>query len=191
MPGKYPTIEVLSTTRKAIEVGAQPDGVGLSLPNTSLSNSETASLKLMFSKSPIYKITAAEYRTTAQGLLLGGATGTKQLGDPNQFPDGVDLNYTDSPNLTNGIDGFDSPYYPNLIVGADPAGSEGTPGATPVPINDNFGSGLPVTEVIPSATSAALSTTSIDVLGPVGIGGRSAAHDLNPGATNDSIITAP
>ena len=181
MPAKYPTIEALSTTRSAIVTGddTQP-----------ASHSDTASLKLMFPRSPIYNVTAAQHRKTAQGLLLeGNLTGPKQEGDPDQFEGGVDLNYTASPDLTKGIDGFDSPYYPNLIVNGDP-NFDGT-GATPVPINDNFGSGDLVTAVVPLATSAVISTTSIDVSGPVGALGKSAAHDINPGATNDPIITAP
>ena len=178
MPGKYPTIEVLATERQAIDPTSHPDGVQT---GANLSKSETASLKLMFSRSPIYTTLAADYRVIAQKLLLGEPE-VKQLGDEAQFPGGVDLDYGDSPNLSAGVAGFDSPYYPNLIVNEDPAGGEGSTGATPVPINDNFGSGDLVTAVIPFVTSAKLATTSIVVAGPVGASGQSAAHDVNPGA---------
>lgn len=178
MPGKYPTIEVIATTRQSIDPTYHPDGVQA---GANLSKSETASLKLMFSRSPIYTTLAADYRVVAQGLLLGNK-GEIQAGDEDQFHGGVDLNYGLSPDLRAGIPGFDSPYYPNLIVNEDPAGGEGSTGATPVPINDNFGSGDLVTAVVPLVTSEKLATTSIVVAGPIGASGQSAAHDVNPGA---------
>jgi hypothetical protein len=177
MPGKYPTIEVLPTTRSAITTGDDTQ---------SASRSDTATLKVMFPRSPIYNVTAAQHRITAQELLLGNPE-TTQAGDPDQFPFGVDLDYKTSPDLSKGIVGLDSPYHPNLIVNGDP-NFDGT-GAPAVPINDNFGSGDLVTAVIPASTSAKLATTSIVAEGPVGSGGQSAAHDINPGAMSPTIIS--
>jgi hypothetical protein len=180
MPGKYPTIEALPSSRTTITPGptGQVDGVAT---ESILSHSDKNSLNTMFSSSPIYKITAADYRATAQDLLLGKA-GTTQPGDSDVFPSGVDLNYTNSPDLTKGIDGFDTAYYPNLIANSDPAGGEGTQTGSPLTPNDNFGTGGVVTDVVPSLTSAKISETSIDVVGPVGVSGQSAAHSINPGA---------
>jgi hypothetical protein len=187
MPGKYPTIEALPSSRAAITPGpaGQVDGVAT---ESILSHSDKNTLNTMFPSSPIYKITAADYRATAQDLLLGKA-GTTQPGDDDVFPGGVDLNYTDSPDLTKGIDGFDTPYYPNLIANADPAGGEGTKIGSPLTPNDNFGSGATVDAVVPAATSAKISETSINVTGQIGVPGQSAAHDINVGASTPMIVT--
>jgi hypothetical protein len=187
MPGKYPTIEAPPSERTVITPGPGPDGVAT---DSILSKSDKNSLSLMFKNSPIYSVVADDYRALAQDLLLGKA-GSTQPGDNDVFPGGVDLNYTDSPDLTKGIDGFDTPYYPNLIVNDSPAGGEGTPTGTPLAPNDNFGSGATVDAVVPAATSAKISETSIVTSGPIGATGQSAAHDINVGASTPPIVTSP
>jgi len=168
MPGKYPTINSPLTTRTTLSYGG----------TAGLSNSDKQTLSNMFPNSPIYNTTETDYRTLAASYLQP----TVQAGDPVHFPTGVNLDFVDSPDLSTPPAGFDSSYYPNLIANPDPAGGEGTQTGTPLSPNDNFGTGATVNEVVPAATAAAISTTSIVTAGPIGALGKSEAHDINPGA---------
>jgi hypothetical protein len=172
MPGKYPTINSILTTRTSLTPGG----------STGISNSDKLSLSTMFPNSPIYRYTESNYRTLAAGYLqLAFQTGSSD------FPDGVDMNYTGAPDLSKithigGVE-VDSPYYPNLIANSDPAGGEGTKTNIPLSSHDNFGTGAKVDNVLPSATSAAISAQTIDVFGPIAQPGDSGTHNINPGAT--------
>lgn len=186
MPGKYPTITSPLTTRTTLEPGG----------TAGLSNSDKALLKKMFPNSPIYEYAGktAEGEMVAQFLTDCAALlqPTVQTGDADQFPGGVNLDYNESPDLNSvtsigGVD-IDSPYYPNLIANADPAGGEGTRTGTPLSPNDNFGQGTAYGDLAasppltPAATAVKIATTSIDVIGPIGILGQSPANSVNPGA---------
>ena len=87
---------------------------------------------------------------------------------------------------------IDSPYYPNLIANADPAGGEGTKTGTRLSPNDNFGRGTAYGDpsasppLTPAATAAKIATTSIDVVGAIGVLGQSPANSVNPGALGGS-----
>jgi hypothetical protein len=176
MPGKYPTINSPLTTRTSLTPGE----------STGISNSDKLSLKMMFPNSPIYSYTESDYRTKAAGYLQPA----RQSGN-SDFPEysetGVDMNYTGAPDLSKithigGVE-VDSPYYPNLIANSDPAGDEGTKTGVPLKSNENFGTGATVNNVLPSATSAAISAQTIDVFGPIAQPGDSGTHGINPGAT--------
>ena len=187
MPGKYPLIQSPLSERTTITSGPGPDGLAT---GTVLSRSDRNGLAAMFRNSPIYTYTDQDYRQFAQGVLLPDV----QTGDPDQFPTGVDMNYTDSPDLSIPPAGFDSSYYPNLIANSDPAGGEGTATGVPLTPNDTFGTGSPVTLVTPAATSAIISQTTIEALGPIAPAGQSGAnladgatvttHTINDGATS-------
>jgi hypothetical protein len=186
MPGKYPTINSRLTTRTVLEPGG----------TLGLSESNQPTLRAMFPNSPIYTLTAAEYRATAAGYLMP----TVQRGDTDQFGlDGVNMDYAGSPNLSDPASGplargFDSPYYPNLIANPDPIGGEGTATGAPLAANDNFGTGASVDNVLPSATAAIINQTTINVDGSIAPLGKSGAnlstgtvttHSINDGALDD------
>jgi len=142
----------------------------------------------MFPNSPIYKKTASVYLSDMVPYLQPSI----QKGDANQFPDGVNLDYSGAPDFSKitqigGVE-VDSPYYPNLIANNDPAGGEGTKTGVPLKSNDNFGTGAKVDNVNPSATSAAISTLTIDVSGEIAPLGDSGTHGINPGATGVGIV---
>lgn len=181
MPGKYPTINAPLTTRTTLSAGGTPG----------LSNSDKASLSQMFPNSPIYSMTEEEYRALAQTYLQPAV----QEGDLAHFPDGVNLDYVDSPDLSAPPAGFDSSYYPNLIANPDPAGGEGTATGNPLTPNDNFGTGATVDAVLPSATAAVIAQATVNVVGPIAPAGQSGAnletgtvttHDINEGAVSRS-----
>jgi hypothetical protein len=141
----------------------------------------------MFKNSPIYNLTAADYRAIAQGLLLPSS----QLGDPTFFPNPVDMNYTASPDLSTPPAGFDTSYYPNLIVNPDPAGGEGTATGTPLEPNDNFGTPGSSGIAIPAETAGIISQATLNINGAIAPLGQSGAntssgvvttHIANPGA---------
>jgi len=168
MPGKYPTINSILTTRTSLTPGG----------SAGISNSDKLSLLKMFPNSPIYRYTESEYRTLAAGYLHPAFQT-----ESSDFPDGVDMNYTGAPDLSATPPDRDSLYYPNLIAFPDPAGGEGTKTGAPLNPNDNFGTGATVNNVLPSATSAAISAQTIDVFGPIAQPGDSGTHNINPGAT--------
>ena len=187
MSNKYPLIQDTNTTRvrKLITPGPTGDDAAATLLTESvLSTSDGASLKTMFKHSPIYNITNDAYRIAAKTAL----SPTLQRGDLNQFPDGVNLDYNGSPDLSAGIattdETFDSPYYPNLIANSDPSGGPGTGTGTPLTSNDNFGTGNKVdANGGPSKSSALLSATDAIGSPPNGtISGQSNAHSAFPGA---------
>jgi hypothetical protein len=177
MPGKYPTINSPNTGRAPITAGVVSPS----------SNSDKNTLSAMFPNSPIYSMTEADYRALAASYLQP-ATQTDTSSYPH-FASPVNMDYQGTPDLSTPPTGFDSSYYPNLVVNPDPAGGEGSSvvaaGGTAVAANDNFGTGFKANEVNLAATAAALSTTSIDTVGPVATMGQSAAHSLNPGADGD------
>ena len=187
MPGKYPLIESPPSERTTITPGPSPYGLAV---GTVLSRSDKNGLAAMFPSSPIYTYSNQTYRQFAQTLLMPAT----QVGDPDQFPAPVDMNYTGAPDLSVPPAGFDSSYYPNLIANSDPAGGEGTATGSPLTPNDNFGTGSPVTEVLPSATAAIISQITVEAVGPIAPGGQSGAnladggtvttHTINDGATS-------
>jgi hypothetical protein len=171
MPGKYPTINSPLTIRTSLTPGG----------SAGISNSDKLSLKNMFPNSPIYSYTESDYRTLAAGYLQPA----RQSGN-SDFPEysaGVDMNYTGAPDLSATPPDRDSLYYPNLIAFPDPAGGEGTKTGVPLNPNDNFGTGATVNNVLPSATAAAISAQTVDVVGPIAQPGDSGTHNINPGAT--------
>jgi len=178
MPGKYPTINSPLTTRTSLTPGG----------STGISNSDKLSLSTMFPNSPIYIKTASVYLSEMAPYLQPSI----QEGDANQFPDGVNLDYSGAPDFSKithiGGEEVDSPYYPNLIANSDPAGGEGTKTGVPLSSHDNFGTGAKVDNVNPSETSAAISTLTIDVSGEIAQPGDSGTHGINPGATGAGIV---
>lgn len=186
MPGKYPLIESPPSERTSIVSGPAPDGLA---EGTVLSRSSKNGLAAMFPNSPIYTYSDQTYRQFAQTLLMPDA----QIGDPAHFPAPVDMNYAGSPDLSDASSGplslgFDSPYYPNLIANPDPAGGEGTATGVPLSPNDNFGTGSPVTEVIPSATAAIISQTTVEAFGPIAPAGQSGANLASGGTVTTHTI---
>ena len=183
MPGKYPLITAPTRVRSILEAGG----------TDSLSQSDTATLRLMFPNSPIYYSdpsteavqTDEAYRALAAGYLQPEV----QTGDADQFPDGVNMDYAEAPDLSIPPAGFDSSYYPNLIANPDPSGGEGTATGTVLSPNDNFGtpSGINVTTVLPSATSAIINQTTINVTGPIAPSGQSGANTATGTVTTHSI----
>jgi len=172
MPGKYPTINSISTDRKPLKPG---DGLGLS-------NSDTPTLLAMFKNSPIYTITAEDHRTTAKTYLQ-----PVTQSDTDNFPHfatPVTMDYQGAPAFPTDPELYEGRYLPYLVVPTDPAaGTDGTSSGAIREPNDNFGSGALVTEVTPVDTSAEISTTTIDgPPGPIGPLGQSPAHSSNPGA---------
>ena len=179
MPGKYPTINSPLTTRTSLTHGDD------TLP---LSNSDKRLLSSMFRNSPIYYELASEYR----GRMAPYLQPSIQEGDADQFPEGVNLDYSGAPDFSKitqigGVE-VDSPYYPNLIANSDPAGGEGTNTGVPLSSHDNFGTGAKVDNVNPSATSAVISAQTIDVSGEIAPLGDSGTHGINPGATGVGIV---
>jgi hypothetical protein len=175
MPGKYPTINSPLTTRTTLTPGG----------TTGISNSDKASLGAMFPNSPIYTMNETDYRTLAASYLQPARQEETGRAYPD-FPEysaGVDMNYSDAPDLSTPPTGFDSSYYPNLLAFPDPAGGEGAPTGHPLSPNDNFGTGATANNVLPSATSELISAQTIDVTGPIAQPGDSGTHDINPGAT--------
>lgn len=179
MPGKYPTINSASTSRTTLTPGG----------TTGLSNSDKSTLSAMFPNSPIYSQTEEGYRTLAKGYLQPDTQ--SDTTDYPHFPTAVNMNYGDSPDLSVPPAGFDSSYYPNLIVNPDPAGGEGTAIGSSLTPNDNFGTGATVDEVLPNKTAAVISQTTIEVVGPIAPAGQSGAnlstgtvttHTINEGA---------
>ena len=172
MPGKYPTINSISTTRIPLE-----PGIGLGL-----SNSDTPTLRLMFANSPIYALTAEAYRATAAEYLQPAIQ--KDTDNFPHFPlPGVTMDYQGAPEFPGGDPAlYEGRYLPYLVVPTDPsAGIDGTSSGAAREANDNFGSGLVVTSVRPDVTSEAISKVTI-VPGPIGTLGQSLAHALNPGS---------
>lgn len=182
MPGKYPTINSPLTTRTTLTAGG----------TTGISNSDKSTLNTMFPNSPIYSINETDYRTY---LKTSGYTQPDTQDDTSSYPHfsaPVDMNYTDSPDLSVPPAGFDSSYYPNLVAGSDPAGSEGTATGTPLSPNDNYGTGATVDNVLPSKTAAIIAQTTIEPTGPIAPSGQSGAnlagggtvttHSINEGA---------
>lgn len=179
MPGKYPTVNSALTTRTTLTPGG----------TAGLSNSDKGTLSTMFPNSPIYSYTEADYRTIAKGYLQPDTQSDSTLYP--HFSDPVDMNYTDSPDLSTPPAGFDSSYYPNLIANSDPAGGEGTATGSPLSPNDNFGSGATVDTVLPASTAAIISQSTIETNGPIAPSGQSGAnlstgtvttHTINEGA---------
>lgn len=173
MPGKYPTINSISTERKTLEPGT---GLGLS-------NSDTPTLRLMFANSPIYALTAEAYRATAAEYLQP-ATQRDTENFPH-FDTPVTMDYQGAPEfslLTPEL--YEGRYLPYLVVPTDPAaGIDGTSSGAAREANDNFGSGGVVTSVRPDETSPAISSvTIVPGPGPIGPLGQSPAHALNPGS---------
>lgn len=189
MPGKYPLINDADKTRvRTIGSAADPN-----IPDSSLSRSDYATLSVMFPNSPVYAVTDVDYRATAASLLMPDT----QIGDAAQFPS-VDMNYTGAPDLSTPPAGFDSSYYPNLIAGSDPAGSEGTATGSPLSPNDNYGSGATVDAVLPSEMAAIISRTTVNTSGPIAPAGQSGAntsegtvttHSKNEGADSVGFLT--
>ena len=171
MPGKYPTINSISTTRIPLE-----PGIGLGL-----SNSDTPTLRLMFANSPIYALTADAYRATA-ATYLQPVTQSDTDNYPH-FDTPVTMNYQGAPQFPGDDPAlYEGRYLPYLVVPTDPsAGIDGTSSGAAREANDNFGSGLVVTSVRPDVTSEAISKVTI-VPGPIGTLGQSLAHALNPGS---------
>jgi len=196
MPGRYPTITSPESSRSTITTSS-----------TGTSRSDTATLKKMFPKSPTYYSDAlsttaqsdAAYRSVAAGLISPD-TQSDTLNYPH-FDNPVDMNYGESPDLSTPPPGFDSSYYPNLIANSDPAGGEGTKlGGDPRSPNDNFGTGATVDTVLPSATAAIISQTTIVPTGPIAPLGKSGAnlssgtvhtHTINDGALGDDTPATP
>jgi len=187
MSNKYPLIQDTNTTRvrKLITPGPTgDDAVATLLTESVLSTSDGASLKTMFKHSPIYTLANDVYRVAAKAAL----SPKFQEGDLNQFPGGVNLDYSGSPDLSAGIvttdETFDSPYYPNLIANSDPAGGPGTGTGTPLEANDNFGSGNKIdVNGGPSKSSELLAATDAISFPPNGTApGQSNAHSAFPGA---------
>lgn len=193
MPGKYPLIESPPSERTSIVSGPAPDGLAV---GSVLSRSDKNGLAAMFPSSPIYSNTDQAYRQFAQTLLMPDT----QVGDPAHFPAPVDMNYTGAPDLSDSSSGplslgFDSPYYPNLIANPDPSGGEGTATGVPLTPNDNFGTGSPVTVVLPSATAAIISQTTVEAVGPIAPAGQSGANLASGGTVhthtiNDGAVTS-
>jgi hypothetical protein len=177
MPGKYPTINSVLTTRTILTAGGT-DG---------LSNSDKNSLNQMFPKSPIYILEADEYRNSVAKYYLQPKI---QKGDADQFPE-VKMDYSEAPDLQTPPAGFDTSYYPNLIAAQDPAGGEGTATGVPLSPNDNFGTGSPVTTVTPAATSNLISKQTFGTV-PTMDGkfnpslGTDGTQSVNPGATGQT-----
>ena len=191
MPGKYPLITAPDRARTSLTAGGTPG----------LSESSTETLKSMFPNSPIYRSTTggtqtdAQYRTYAAGSLQPNT----QQGDPAQFPY-VNLNYAGPTSVPLGIpdpatqapsfggltpDQYEGRYFPNLIVPTDPsAGVDGTSTGVERKPNDNFGSGGPVTDVLPEEMSTLIAATTIDTDGPIAPKGQS-----GPGIANSSTTT--
>ena len=171
MPGKYPTINSISTERKTLE-----PGIGLGL-----SNSDTATLRLMFANSPIYALTAEAYRATAAEYLQ--PVTQRDTDNFPHFETPVTMDYQGAPEFPGGDpELYEGRYLPYLVVPTDPsAGIDGTSSGAAREANDNFGSGLVVTSVRPDVTSEAISKVTI-VPGPIGTLGQSLAHALNPGS---------
>ena len=187
MSNKYPLIQDTNTTRKRTTITPGPSGddaVATLLTESALSTSDGETLKKLFGRSPIYNITNESYRVAAKAALSPMLQG----GDLNQFPDGVNLDYNGSPDLSAGIattdEIFDSPYYPNLIANSDPSGGPGTGTGTPLESNDNFGTGNKVdANSGPLKSSTLLSATDTISSPPNGtISGQSNAHSAFPGA---------
>ena len=185
MSGKYPLIEDTAKTRarKTLSLGTGTVN--------ELSTSDYKTLSAIFPSSPIYSETNDTYRVTAKKYLSPTVDDGLQEGDANQFPEKVDLNYTEAPKFIDGIksnDGeqFDSPYYPNLIVNTDPAGGPGQKTGIPLEPNDNFGIGNPTSpDTGPSVSSGLLSQTDTISKTTVGtVAGQSFAHSAFPGALN-------
>ena len=173
MPGRYPTINSPITSRASITAGVVSPS----------SNSDKNTLAAMFPNSPIYSLNDTDYRTLAKTYLQPDAQD-----DTTSYPhfsDPVDMNYSDSPDLSTPPAGFDSSYYPNLIAGSDPAGSEGTATGSPLSPNDNYGTGATVDNVLPSKTAAIISQTTIAATGPIAPSGQSGANlsDADGGGT--------
>ena len=176
MPGKYPTINSVLTTRTTLTAGG----------TEGLSNSDKNSLNQMFPNSPIYILEADEYRNLAAKYLQPKI----QQGDAAQFPE-VKMDYSQAPDLQTPPAGFDTSYYPNLIAAQDPAGGEGTATGAPLSPNDNFGTGSPVTTVTPAATSNLVSKQTFGTV-PTMDGkfnpslGTGGTQSVNPGATGQT-----
>ena len=172
---KYPLIEDTDKTRerKTLETSS-----------LSTSKSDYKTLSTMFPNSPIYSETNDTYRVTAKAYLStpGPEGATLQEGDPNQFPDGVDLNYGKAPELPTDQSEYEGNYYPKLVVGE--LNEDGTSAGSTITPNDNFGFGAVAgTTTGPKASSTLLSQT--DTISKTAIGavsGQSFAHSEFPGA---------
>jgi hypothetical protein len=175
MPGKYPTINSPLTTRTTLAAGG----------TAGLSNSDKSTLGAMFPNSPIYSFNETDYRALAKGYLQPDTQ--SDTTDYPHFAAPVDMNYGGSPDLSTPPDGFDSSYYPNLIANSDPAGGEGTATGVPLSPNDNFGTGTTVDQVLPSATAAIISQSTIESTGPIAPSGQSGAN-LSTGAVTTHTI---
>ena len=175
---KYPLIEDTDKTRERET---------LSTDSLSVSTSDYKTLSTIFPRSPIYSLTNDTYRVTAKAYLsTPGLDGVVlQEGDPDQFPDGVDLNYGEAPELPTEQSKFEGNYYPNLVV--SDFGVEGTSAGSTVTPNDNFGSGLTAgTNSGPKDSSVLLSAT--DTISNPTVGttdGQSNANPTFPGALGD------
>lgn len=180
MPGKYPLITAPTREKTSLAAGGTPG----------LSESDTNTLRKMFPNSPIYKSMSggaqsdAQYRTYAAGYLQP----TIQQGDVDQFPDGVNLDFKGTPEFPTDPAEYEGRYLPYLVVPSDPsARTDGTSSGVERAPNDNFGSGSPVTEVLPEQMSALIAATTIDTEGPIAPKGQSGTGGANSSTTTHAL----
>jgi hypothetical protein len=202
MPGKYPTRIVASPKNTNTTIVA-----GTPLP-LSDARSNTATLRMMFPNSPLYA--TGETEDTVRAAAKTYLQPTLQAGDSAHFPGGVNLDYQGPVNADGTVNSdtaaptfggltdteYEGRYLPFLITPTDPAaGEDGASTGVARAANDNFGSGSPVTSVLPEEMSALIAATSIEASGQIAPLGQSGTGTASTSTTthlkNDGAYTPP